>query len=78
MASFLCSRSIHRWKYSEERYYILNPTGKDKLLMRIRICKWCKKKQIYTMVYALQNSRKYWKDWDKTDGDFIYWSDLDK
>jgi hypothetical protein len=78
MASFLCSRSVHRWRYSEERYFIANEHGKDKFLLRIRTCKGCKKRQVYTMVYALQNSRKHWKDWDKNDGDYITWSDLDK
>lgn len=78
MPSFLCSRSVHRWEYREETYYIANEFGKDRFTLRIRICKGCKKRQVYTMVYALQNSRKHWKDWDKNDGDFIKWTDLDK
>jgi hypothetical protein len=29
------------------------------------------------MVYALENKKKHWKDWDKKDGDYITWQDLD-
>lgn len=78
MKSFLCSKSVHRWDHSEERYYIANEYGKDQFLIRIRECKRCKKKQAYTMIYALENKSKHWKDWDKKEGDFITWSDLDK
>jgi hypothetical protein len=28
------------------------------------------------MVYAIRNIKKYWKDWDKNDGDIISWIDL--
>jgi hypothetical protein len=40
------------------------------------MCKSCGKKQAYTMVYAIRNIKKYWKDWDKNDGDIISWIDL--
>lgn len=78
MTSFLCSCSVHRWQHSEERYYIANEHGKDNFLLKIRVCKRCKKRQVYTVVYALQYSRKHWKDWDKQNGDYITWQDLDK
>jgi hypothetical protein len=29
------------------------------------------------MIYAIQNLKKYWKDWDKNDGDIISWIDLE-
>jgi hypothetical protein len=29
------------------------------------------------MVYAIQNLKKYWKGWDKKDGDIISWKDLE-
>lgn len=76
MASFLCSRSIHRWEHSQERYYIPNDHGRDNFLLRIRSCKRCKIRQVYTMIYPLQNSKKFWKNWDKGEGDSITWEDL--
>jgi|688.fasta_scaffold547762_2 hypothetical protein len=77
MTSFLCSRSVHRWEHSKERYYIANEHGRDNFILKIRVCKGCKKRQAYTMVYALENKKKHWKDWDKKDGDYITWQDLD-
>jgi len=29
------------------------------------------------MIYAIQNLKKYWKDWDKNDRDIISWIDLE-
>lgn len=77
MRSFLCSKSVHNWERSEERYYMKNDHGKDHFLIKIRTCKRCKKRQAYTMIYALENNKKHWKDWNKTDGDYITWADLD-
>ena len=74
---FLCSRSIHRWKYSSEGYIIPNEVTKDHISLKTRVCKSCGKKQVYTMIYAIQNLKKYWKDWDRNDGDIISWKDLE-
>lgn len=75
--NLLCRLGFHKWKEGTEGYKMGDvTTGREKIRIKTRRCTHCYKAQVYTLLKEFKQDPKFWKTWDKNEGETITWDDL--
>ena len=59
-----------------EAYHLEDEAINETIKIRAKECKICGKRKVYTLLKEYKQDNKFWKTWDKSEGDTIKWEDL--
>lgn len=71
-----CKSGFHNWLEKIETYYLESDTRRELMKIRTKKCRICGKKKVYTLLKEYKQDNKFWKTWNKSEGDTIKWEDL--